>query len=284
MLAELTGAAGQTLDRLPLGRGLRSFNVLRRLAQSVECGAPLLARTGRGLSHRIRGFLQPARGLGELGGILVAREFLELARLLLHLTGEVALRTAGRATAARRARQLLRGARSLAALLTAACLTRTLLAAALLSTTLLTRALLAAPLLLTSSLLQRFRHALLPIVLLLLPRGELLQLFLRRIERLLRGARRLGARCFVLVLQLVGLQFEQVGKVLRAGAATSATTASTTAAAPHRDITIGGVGRLQVLQRPLLGGNRVAHHVTTRDRPPPASSPWRRCRVPPAPG
>jgi hypothetical protein len=82
----------QSLNRLSFGCALRALDALCRLAQPIECRASLLRCAGRGLMHRIGGFLKPARGFGQFRGVLVAREALELSCLLFDLSRQIPLR------------------------------------------------------------------------------------------------------------------------------------------------------------------------------------------------
>ncbi|HXS31816.1 MAG TPA: hypothetical protein VN755_13345, partial [Steroidobacteraceae bacterium] len=94
------------------------------------------------------------------------------------------------------------------------------------------------------------------LIFLLLPGRELLQPLQRFINLLLRLLLFPALNLLVLVPHLVGLELEEIGKILGVGRTTAATT---TAATAHADlhIAIDRLGALEVLQRALLRRERL---------------------------
>ena len=103
----------------------------------------------------------------------------------------------------------------------------------------------------------RLGHALQALVLLLLPSGKLFQALDRFVNGLLRLLLlRLLRQCLILIFQLVGLQLEQVGEILRLLLRTTAATTAGLSADLYLDVAIEGLGGLKMLQCLLLRGQR----------------------------
>ena len=68
-----------------------AFGTARGVAKPVERGVALPRRTSACSSHRVGGFLRCARGVGQLGRLLFARQTLQPSRLLLRLTSQLPL-------------------------------------------------------------------------------------------------------------------------------------------------------------------------------------------------
>jgi hypothetical protein len=118
------------------------------------------------------------------------------------------------------------------------------------------------PVLLRGALTERLGLATQALRLALLTARQLAQPLQRAVDlRRCRLPLRVGAlHLFVLVAQLVGLQPEQVGQLLGALAATTAATSAVLVEA-HLHLAQGRLGALQLLQRALLGRQRLARRA-----------------------
>ena len=112
---------------------------------------------------------------------------------------------------------------------------------------------------LTEALLEGLHGTLRSLILLLLARGELPQSLGRLIHLALRRLRALLLYRLVLVLQLVGVELEEVGQVLLLLSTTTAAATTTAALLPaDLDVAIDGLRTLHMLQRPLRRRDRRA--------------------------
>ena len=199
LLAEFAGAARQVLDRLPLRRcsALPRHSAPPDAAGRARCflAAPTPVAACR-IASAASCSLRAASA--SSGGILVARQLFQLARLLFHLPRELALRTAGGTPARSASRDNCWLARDSWPPVGRPCWPAPCCRAPCWPPPCPGPA----PCwprsagLLTGSLLQCLRHALLPFVLLLLARGKLLAVF--PASNRAPAARRSTPRCAVL--------------------------------------------------------------------------------------
>ena len=98
LLRDLRGLALRISHVALAARGLVALQLPLRLAQPIGGGGRLPGRRRialrRGAAHRIGRVAQLARGVGEVLAVLIARQFLELARRFLGLLGQRALQVA----------------------------------------------------------------------------------------------------------------------------------------------------------------------------------------------
>ena len=245
---EIARAVGQLLHPTIELVGARALEIARGPVQLFERGIALSRRPARRPTHGIGRLLQALRSVAEFRVVLLARQALQPTRLFFGLTRQLTLRPAV-------------GLLSLRALLTA------LLSAATARRRTATAARRATALLLAQPLTHRFGLTLHSLVFLLLPLGELPQLPQRFVDRLLRALLRLRLLLhgFVLVAQLVILQFEQVGQIFRLLSA-SATTTTAAAATAHLylHVAVQRFGALQMLQGLLLEWQRISAATTSQ--------------------
>ena len=189
----------------------RVLDPARRAIQFLQRRVALRLRAAGGLPHLVGRALQLLSGLCELLRLLLARESLEPARLLLRLPRKFALRAA---TSTAR--------------------------------------------LPAHAIAHRFGLALHPFILLLLPRGKLLEPLERLVDFLRLSGRRLLLDGFVLIALPVVLELEEIGEVLGALSAAPAATPALLLAALHLHVAVQRVGALELAQRPLLARKRSA--------------------------
>ena len=228
--------------------GPRAFEIARRPVQRFQCRIALRGGSARGATHGVGRLLQALRGVTQLRVVLLARQPLQSACVFLGLTRQLPLRPAV---------GLLTLRALLATLLTATSATRRTATAARRTTTLF----------LPQPLTHRFSLTLHPLILLLLPLRELSQLLQRFVDGLLCALLRLRLLLhgFVLIAELVVLELEQVGQVLRLLSAATTTAASTaTAAHLHLHVAVQRLRALQMLQCLLLEWQRVGATSTAQ--------------------
>ena len=94
-LSQLLGAARRVLHLALDARRLAPLQCARRVAQAIRRRPGFSFATtlrSRRTTHRVRRFLQPPRGLGNFGVLLLASQLLQPARQFLSLLRELALR------------------------------------------------------------------------------------------------------------------------------------------------------------------------------------------------